>query len=177
MITKKSKKSIAERKKEAEDLENFNKILKNLSYLNDDVAFNDENKQPLTKKEVDALIDGVLYSSESDLESYEPSLSEIEKDALKRARKIRKVLPENKMPQFCMLSQDLLSKMTYQSYLGLRYSDKEKDELLKKFNKRIVRNYILSAILGGLIVGGAVAAPKIADVIQKTVIEKNIAQR
>ena len=75
------------------------------------------------------------------------------------------------MTQFGMLDQELLSKMTYETYGAVRFLDKKRDDLVKKFNRRIVRNYILSAILGGLVVGGVIMAPKIKDEI-KTVLAK-----
>ena len=171
MIKEKVKEYIEKRKKETEEEKIFNNTLKNISYLNEDYAFEDKEK-PLTKKEVDTIIDGLISSSESDLEPYEP-LSEAEKKAFKRAKEIRKCFPEEKVNQFCILSQDLLSKMTYQSYLGMRFSDKKKDELLKKFNRRIIRNYILCAMLGGLVVSGVIMGPKIVKGIKQTVIEKS----
>ncbi len=158
--------------KRKSETEVFNNILKNISCLNDDYSFEDKEKH-LTKKEVD-----VILSSLDTSEEWKPcdELSKEEEKAFKKAKEIKKFFPEYKMTQFGILDQELLSKMTYQSYLGIRFSDKKKDVLLKQFNRRIVRNYILCAILGGLVVGGVVMGPKIVKDIRQTVIEKNFEQ-
>ncbi|MCR5506962.1 MAG: hypothetical protein K6F04_03895 [bacterium] len=130
------------------------------------------DKEPaLSKKEVDAILSNFLQSTLEDLEPLDNDLTEAEKNAFLRAREIRKMFPKYKMNQLCILDQELLSKMTYENYQSVRFSDKKKDDLVKKFNRRIVRNYILSAILGGLVVGGVIMAPKIKDEI-KTVLAK-----
>ena len=88
---------------------------------------------------------------------------------------IKRKLVKNSLPQIGLLDQEILSKMAYESKLGTKFSDKKKDALVRKFNRRIVRNYILSAILGGLVVGGIMNAPKVKAKLQ-TVIEKNFEQ-
>ncbi|MBP3615589.1 MAG: hypothetical protein J6J27_01625 [Alphaproteobacteria bacterium] len=130
------------------------------------------DKEPaLSKKEVDAILSSLSQSTLEDLELLDNDLTEAEKNAFLRAREIRKSFPKYKMTQFGMIDQELLSKMTYQSVLGVTFSDSKKYKLVRKFNRRIVRNYILSAILGGLVVGGAIMAPKIKDEI-KTALAK-----
>ena len=42
-----------------------------------------------------------------------------------------------------MLKREDVQKMAYQSYLGIDYTDKKKDELLKKYNRKIIRNYMM----------------------------------
>ena len=135
-------------------------------------ALRKTDKEPaLSKKEVDTLLSSLSSSKLEDLEPLDNDLTEAEKNAFLRAREIRKSFPKYKMSQFGMLDQELLSKMTYENYQSVRFSDKKKDDLVKKFNQRIVRNYILSVILGGLVVGGVIMAPKIKDEI-KTVLTK-----
>lgn len=130
------------------------------------------DKEPaLSKKEVDVILSSLSQSTLEDLELLDNDLTEAEKNAFLRAREIRKSFPKYKMTQFGMIDQELLSKMTYQSVLGVSFSDNKKYKLVRKFNRRIVRNYILSAILGGLVVGGAIMAPKIKDEI-KTALAK-----
>ena len=130
------------------------------------------DKEPaISKKEVDAILSSLSQSTLEDLELLDNDLTEAEKNAFLRAREIRKSFPKYKMTQFGMIDQELLSKMTYQSVLGVSFSDSKKYKLVRKFNRRIVRNYILSAILGGLVVGGAIMAPKIKDEI-KTALAK-----
>ncbi len=129
------------------------------------------DKEPaLSKKEVDAILSSFLLE---DLEPLDNDLTEAEKNAFLRAREIRKFFPKYKMTQFGMLDQELLSKMTYETYGAVRFLDKKRDDLVKKFNRRIVRNYILSAILGGLVVGGAIMAPKIKDEIKTALAKQN----
>ena len=98
---------------------------------------------------------------------------DLEKQPLTK-KEVMQYFPKYKMTQFGMLDQKLLSEMTYQSHLGLRYSDKKKDALMKKFNRRIIRNYILFTILGGLIVGGVVYIPKVIENVKSEVIEKTL---
>ena len=136
----------------------------------------DYENQPLSKKEVDAIWDTFTSSTEYDDDAYE-DLTVAEKKAIKKAKKLKKYLPKYKMTQLGIIDQDLLSKMTYQSYLGIRYVDKKSDELVKKFNRRIVRNYILSAILGGLVVGGVVMVSSAVDKAKNQVIEQTIQYR
>ena len=129
------------------------------------------DKEPaLSKKEVDAILSSFLLE---DLEPLDNDLTEAEKNAFLRAREIRKFFPKYKMTQFGMLDQELLSKMTYETYGAVRFLDKKRDDLVKKFNRRIVRNYILSAILGGLVVGGVIMAPKIKDEIKTALAKQN----
>ena len=135
-------------------------------------SFKKADTEPaLSKKEFDAILSSWSQSTLEDLEPLGNDLTEAEKNAFLRAREIRKFFPKYKMTQLGMLDQELLSKMTYETYGAVRFSDKKWDDLVKKFNRRIVRNYILSAILGGLVVGGAIMAPKIKDEI-KTVLAK-----
>lgn len=47
-----------------------------------------------------------------------------------------------------MLKREDVQKMAYQSYLGIDYTDKKKDELLKKYNRKIIRNYIICMMIG-----------------------------
>ncbi len=129
----------------------------------------------LSKKEVDSILSNFSQSLLEDLELFgNDFLTEAEKNAFKRAREIRKFFPKYKMTQFGMLDQELLSKMTYQSVLGVSFSDNKKDKLVRKFNRRIVRNYILSFILGGLVAGGVVVAPKIKQQMTKQITENSI---
>ena len=128
----------------------------------------------LSKKEVDAILSNFSPSTLEDLEPLDNDLTEAEKNAFLRAREIRKFFPKYKMTQFGMLDQELLSKMTYQSVLGVSFSDNKKDKLVRKFNRRIVRNYILSFILGGLVAGGVVVAPKIKQQMTKQITENSI---
>lgn len=132
------------------------------------------DKEPaLSKKEVDTILSSLSQSTLEDLELLDNDLTEAEKNAFLRAREIRKSFPKYKMTQFGMIDQELLSKMTYQSVLGVSFSDNKKYKLVRKFNRRIVRNYILSAILGGLVVGGAIMAPKIKDEIKTALAKQN----
>ncbi|MBR4315891.1 MAG: hypothetical protein IKP65_02830 [Alphaproteobacteria bacterium] len=132
------------------------------------------DKEPaLSKKEFDAILSSWSQSTLEDLEPLDNDLTEAEKNAFLRAREIRKFFPKYKMTQFGMLDQELLSKMTYETYGAVRFLDKKRDDLVKKFNRRIVRNYILSAILGGLVVGGAIMAPKIKDEIKTALAKQN----
>lgn len=133
-----------------------------------------DKESTLSKKEVDAILSNFSPSTLEDLEPLDNDLTEAGKNAFLRAREIRKFFPKYKMTQFGMLDQELLSKMTYQSVLGVSFSDNKKDKLVRKFNRRIVRNYILSAILGGLVVGGAIMAPKIKQQMTKQITENSI---
>ena len=47
-----------------------------------------------------------------------------------------------------MLKREDVQKMAYQSSLGIDYTDKKKDELLKKYNRKIIRNYIICMMIG-----------------------------
>lgn len=132
----------------------------------------DEKSQPLTMDEVDVILSSLTPSK--NIEFMDDDISEAEKEAILRAREVRKHMPQEKMTQFGLLDQDLLSRMTYQSNLGVRYADNKKDELVKQFNRRIVRNYILSAILGGLVVGGVIMAPKVVKKMTSVAVENNL---
>lgn len=76
--------------------------------------------------------------------------------------------------QLCLLNQDTVQIMAYQTWCGTTYSDKRKDNMLKKFNRRVVRNYVLSFILGGLVVGGVIVAPKVKQQMTKQITENSI---
>lgn len=78
------------------------------------------------------------------------------------------------MSQLCLLNQDAVQMMSYQTWCGTMFSDKRKDDVLKKFNRRVVRNYILSFILGGLVVGGVVVASKVKQQMTKQITENSI---
>ena len=96
-------------------------------------SFKKADKEPaLSKKEVDAILSSLSQSTLEDLEFLDNDLTEAEKNAFLRAREIRKSFPKYKMTQFGMIDQELLSKMTYQSVLGVRFSDNKKYKLKAK---------------------------------------------
>ena len=129
--------------------------------------------KPLIVDDIDELLSS-LTKSDDVIFSVNEDMLDAQKDAIIRAHEIRKYLPEEKMTQLGFLDQDLLARMTYQSNLGVRYADNKKDELLKQFNRRIIRNYILSAILGGLVVGGVIMAPKVVKKVTSVAVENNL---
>ena len=62
-----------------------------------------------------------------------------------------------------MLKREDVQKMAYQSYLGIDYTDKKKDELLKKYNRKIIRNYIICMMIQllGMVKNPETRAPSI----------------
>ncbi len=158
MITQKGKEYVEKRKKVFED----NQIL------------NDEDR-PLTKKEVDAILSGFKNSNSGKSKRMDATVFSENDTVCLKPKKMERFLPKYKISQLGLLDQEILLKMAYQSKLRTKFSDKKKDALVRKFNRRIVRNYILSAILGGLVVGGVMNAPKVKTKLQ-TVIEKNFNQ-
>lgn len=79
------------------------------------------------------------------------------------------------LKQLCLLNQDILENMTYQSIGIIRIVDDEKDNMVRKFNYRIVRNYILSAVLGGLVVGGVLKGPEVVAKAKEIATQKIVA--
>lgn len=109
-------------------------------------------------------------------EEIEKILSRVE---MEKYKKKQKICDEdgaflNDMSQLCLLNKDVVQMMSYQSFWGTTYSDKRKDNMLKKFNRRVVRNYILSFILGGLVAGGVIVAPKVKQQMTKQITENSI---
>ena len=78
----------------------------------------------------------------------------------------------NELKQTCFVNQDILENMTYDAIGIVRIVDEKKDALVRKFNRRIVRNYILSAVFGGLVVAGVMKAPKVIGEVRDFVAQK-----
>ena len=68
-----------------------------------------------------------------------------------------------------LLKQEDIQKMAYQTHNAVRYSYGDEEKLRKKFNRKIVRNYILFTLLGAGIATGAIFATKNPE-LAKTIL-------
>ena len=69
-----------------------------------------------------------------------------------------------------LLKQDDIQKMAYQCHDGLYFYYGDEENLRKKFNKKLVRNYILFTLLGAAVATGAFISTKNPEIIKKILL-------
>lgn len=69
-----------------------------------------------------------------------------------------------------LLNREDIQKMAYQSYEGVDYSYGHEEKMLKSFNRKIIRNYIISALLGAAITTQAFLATRNPLVMKKILL-------
>lgn len=69
-----------------------------------------------------------------------------------------------------LLKQEDIQKMAYQTYGGVNYIYGDEEKLRKKFNRKIIRNYILCALLGATITTQVFLAVKNPSIIKKVLL-------
>ena len=65
-----------------------------------------------------------------------------------------------------LLTREDVQRMAYQSYGGVDFEYGHEKKLLKKFNKKIIRNYIISALLGASITTQAFLATRSPEIMK-----------
>lgn len=68
-----------------------------------------------------------------------------------------------------LLKQEDIQKMAYQTHNAVTYSYGDEENLRKKFNRKIVRNYILFTLLGAALATGAIFSTKNPE-LAKTIL-------